>query len=352
MATLTGIDKILLTTPDFQVDKVNSTLFGLDTSTPQGGNEAELPYLLTDKAGREVKARKIYHNSPNHIGNYTIRQDGLLVQFNPSKISHPYLLAEVGSPQYKGAIAKVLQEMDSIGIHADLEGMKLIRVDLAKQAEMSMPCSQYEAAFKLMKGKRNKTKGYEGGYLFHNTQNECMFYDKREEMKYLKVDQNLKGEQNFMRAEVRMLKHKSTASILKVATLNELNTLHPEHVTECYNRYIKGRIFSKAMEGEQMTLEYYAEVEIVKYFRETSGKRGQGWKEYLLCTDIDQHMIKIGGIEGFGKILHDAGYGKSQVYDIMRQVREMLNKKAQVDRLRNEVTTSTLIDELREQFAA
>jgi hypothetical protein len=346
----TGIDKLILTSPEYLVKEVNSAIFGIDTSTKQGATEGELPFLLHDGRGREVRAHRIYHNSKDGIGNYTIDSRGLLVQFNPSKIAHPYQLAEVGSTGYMEALAKVKAEMAEVGLITNLEEMKLSRVDVAKQAEMEHPCYQYEAAFKLMKGRRVKERAYEGGYLFANKSNQCMFYDKRAELTYQKMDAVLDGEQNFMRAEVRALKSKPVAAILGVNSLAQLNQLSSTEISGSYNKYITTRIFAQLKTGRQLSFNFNSEVEIMRqhYLQHFRG----GWQKYLINEGIDITLMKVGGIDMFGKICSEAGYSRMQVDRIKAELQQMLLQKAQIDKLREVVTPATLIAELHEKFAA
>jgi hypothetical protein len=346
---ITGVDKLVLTTTDFRVKEVNSALFGIDTSTKQGGIEGELPYLLRDIRGREVKAWKIYHNSKKSIGNYTIDNRGLLIQFNPSKIIHPYQLQEINSEGYRQSINMVSSELNSIGIELDFEQLKLSRVDIAKQAEMIHPCYQYDSAFKLMKGKRMKERAYEGGYLFSNKSNQCMFYDKRAELQYHKIDAIMEGENNFMRAEVRALKGRSVASIMQVNNFKQFNTLSSLDISNCFNTYISGKIFSKLNESSQLSFSFNSEVEIMKALYENS--RG-GWLKYISFEGLEITLMKLGGIDAFGKLCSEGGYTRQQVHIIKNRIKSMLLEKAKVSKVREEITPATLIAELHEKFAA
>ena len=201
MSTFIGIDKLHLTSADFQVKDLNSPLFSIDSGTKQGKDS--VPYLLTDSCGKQVHAWKASHKGEK--GYYCINQHGLLVQFNPSKIHHPYLLKGVDSIEYNQSVKLIQQELQTIGIQVNLEDMNMSRVDLARQVEMYHPLHQYHSAFQLLKAPRAKGRQYDGGYLFHNKANEIMFYDKQKELQYQDMD-IMYGEKNLFRGEIRQLK--------------------------------------------------------------------------------------------------------------------------------------------------
>ncbi len=348
-----GVDKLHLSTKDFKVKEVNSKIFGIDTNTPEGHEEGELPHLLTDGRGREVRAWKIFHNGKkgNSLGKYTVNDKGLLVAFNPSKLIHPYQLSELHSKSYRKAIDLIRGELKSIGIIADFDQMKMARTDFAKQSQMSLPCYQYEQAFRLMKGKRVKERVYEGGYMFGNKSNQTMFYDKAQEMRYQKLDSILQGEKNFMRGEVRFMKPKCIAGSLKVATLSEFHQLSPADVEGVYKAHLTSRIFSKQNEGQQLLIDFNDEVEIIRQYKNMITRHA--WQQYLLdAGSFDMIIAKFGSIEGFGKACEMAGYKRTQVWAIRQSLKDMLYRKAQFDKVRNDITPSTLIAELQERFAA
>jgi len=351
----TGIDKLMIDTIDFQVKEVNSSIFGIDTTIHQGGDEGELPYLFTDKRGREVRANKIYHNPKDGKGvaNYTIQRlrngnTGLMVQFNPSKIIHPYNLVEVNSKNYKDALEKVEGDMNSIGIQANLSNMTINRIDIAKQSQMNLPCNQYQDAFRLLKGVRQKHISMEGGYYFKNKSTEAIFYDKRQELKYHKMENILLGEKNFMRAEIKALNKVSVASVMHINTLGSLCQVDTSDINTYYNKYINTRVFGKENESVQTIIDFDGEVGIMKHY--LSMGRG-GWEKYLYTEGLDICLLKFGGIDGFAKLLTEAGMQRSNLSKSKQKIEKMLQEKAKADKIRNNITPSTLIAELKEKFA-
>ena len=359
--TTPGIDKILLYTPDFRIDDVFGGSFAIDQTIRQGQTETCIPYLLNDGKGNQVRAHKIWHNpvknDPKSTGaNYTVSRMGkngnlsLLIQFNPSKMDNPYHPISVSSNGYKASLTRIQEEMKSIGIHADIYSSKLSRVDIARQAEMSMPVYQYEDAFRMMKGRRLKERIYEGGFLFANKSTQCMFYDKELEMKINKVDANLNGETNLMRAEIRALKNESVGSVLNISTLKDLNNLDDDEIKFRYVRFLERKVLSKVLEGHQMTLDYSKEVEILKDYQQQYNRKG--WLTYLGSDGIDEKLLQIGGKEKFRQMMMDAGTTRQHSYKVICELNDILQTKAKHDRAKNKVSPATMIEEIREKFAA
>lgn len=351
---VTGIDKLWLNTQNFEVKEVKSSNFGIDQTIKQGNNNDELPYLFTDQQGKDIRANKIYHNPMGKgVAHYTIERKfgklGLMVQFNPSKLMHPYNLVELNSSGYNEALLQVQTEMSTLGIQADLSNMSVNRLDIAKQSEMNYPFYQYEDAFRLMKGVRSKKKSYEGSYYFSNQSTEVSFYDKVQEMKFNKLDANLCDEKNFMRSEIRALKHPSVARLMKIGTLRNLSDVSPSDLDIIYNNYISSKVFGKSKEPIQTTLNIDAEVDIMKYYLSTG--RGGVWK-YFLSGGLDFNILKLGGIDNCGRLLSEAGMERTWVYRTKVKIQEMIIEKSKIDALRKHITPAILIEELKQKFAA
>jgi len=347
MAHFTGIDKIALHTPDFQVDSLQNGQFSIDTGIKQGGKNP--PYLLTDRGGRKVEAWKAHHNS--QAANYTINQYGLLVSFNPSKMHHPYKLFTTETEQYQESVNRVKNELKDIGIHVNIDAMKPTRIDIAAQCEMNYPTHQYNSAYQLLKGKRMPNqRQYEGGYLIANKSNQVIFYDKRKELQHQKIDAIMQGEKNLLRCEMRATKSDAVASIIHVNTFQDFSRMQGYDIDNIYKAYLNRRIFSRQYLSEQIEIDYPSELNILQSIMKAK-PRG-AWKDYIAELNIDTLLIKFGNIDTFGQFLTDAGYSREQAYRIKVQLREMMQRKSLNDTKRGAVTTSTLLSELQEKFAA
>ena len=82
-----GIDKIALTTPEFQANNLDKYTI----STIKKPNE-DVPFLLRDKTGYEHFGNRAFLQTESAI--IDINQKGLLIAFNPSKAKHPYKLSD------------------------------------------------------------------------------------------------------------------------------------------------------------------------------------------------------------------------------------------------------------------
>lgn len=348
MSTFLGIDKLQLTTPDFRVKSLTSPIFSVDTGTKQGRRPDEVPYLLTDDTGNQVKAWKAWHNGDLTGAAYTVSDKGLLVSFNPCKMNHPYQLTGLADAGYLRSLKAIESEMKEIGILANLSDMKLCRVDLARQVQMIHPLQQYQSAFRLLKLSRAKGREYDGGYLFANKSNQTIFYDKIKEMEYNKLAGLMAGETNLLRGETRQLNTDAVASVFKLNRLNEFNQLAPDDLANTYKSFLNKRIFSRQYLPDQLQIDFNSEVGIMEQYKQSRG----GWLHYLTDMGLDITLMKFGSIDNFASLCADAGYSRMTTHRIKGRLQDMLSRKAYYDNHRGEVTTASLLYELQDKFAA
>lgn len=344
-----GIDKIHLTTREFEVKNSKSGDFTIESGQKQGGKEA--PWLMKDQAGHDVHAWKMYHNSEKGIGHYNFSPNGLMVSFNPSKIAHPYNLVTLHDEGYNEAINAVKREMEKIGIVADFQKMKIVRIDIAGQNQMSRPVHQYNQAFSFCKMKRAKNqRQYEGGYLFGNSQKQSLFYDKGMELENRGIGL-MYGEENLMRGEVRLLKPQSVAALFKLDTLEVLNELSPGDIENHYKAFLNRNLFINQYEGEQLCFDFGSESKRLMWYRNEYGRSGL-WR-YLAEVSLEIILIRCGSVEVFiNEIVKPAGYGRRQPYEIRRVINQMIFDKAMHDQQKGEVSVSALLGEVQMKFAA
>lgn len=349
MKPQTGIDKIALSTQNFSIRDAKNKDFAIDCAIKQGGKNP--PPLLIDSTGFQVEAWKMYHNSEKGIANYSINERGLQVIFNPSKLFHSYHLTSTGT-RLNDAIKTVEKEMQSIGISCNIAEMHPTRIDVAAQSEMHFPLFQYEPAFRLLKGQRMKQqRQYEGGYSFGNTQTQTMFYDKLKELQYNNPKNRIiLPENNLLRCEVRQLKNKSVAQVFNIGKLSEFIQLGPTDIENVYKSFLNKRIFARQFVSDQYELDFNSELEILKSYKKQHSR--DAWKLYLMEINLDALLLKFGNIDNFGTFCMEAGYSRENVFRIKNNIRSLLQRKSVNDTKRGEVTTSTLLTELQEKFAA
>ena len=344
-----GVDKIHLTTRDFKVKDCHSGNFSIESGLKQGGKEA--PWLMRDESGHDVSAWKMYHNSEKGLGHYSFSPNGLMVSFNPSKIHHPYNLVSVQDKGYKEAITAIKKEMTDIGVAVDLDKMKIVRADLARQDEMNRPVQQYNSAFNLCKMRRAKNqRQYEGGYLFGNSQKQSIFYDKGLELENNGVGL-MYGEKHLMRGEIRLLKPKSFASLFKLDTLDQLNLLSPEEIENHYKSFLNRNLFINQYQADQTCLDFDGEAQRLEWYRTNYGR--DALLRYLAEVSLDLFLLKFGSIDTFiNQVVKKSGYRRRQPYEIRNKIAQMISDKARFDDSRGEVSVSVLLAEVQTKFAA
>lgn len=343
---MVGIDKIQLWLPLQQVSikEASEGIFGFNRSTKQGGGQ--LPFLLSDSAGTPVYANSMYHNSKTGLAQYSINQVGLQVQFNPSKAKHPYYLASTGK-DFSDTVKGIRQEMETIGINAGIDQMKLVRLDLAKQAEMSNPFGNYIDAFRMLKGKRAKEqRQYPSDYIVGNTRWQTIGYDKGEELRQHKYSI---PEKNLMRLESRWLKGQSVSAQFQLNSLPELADLTPGELNSIYASHLNNRYFPKQFEGHQMVMDFET---VIDQMKTAQTKFGKGWFiKYISAVSIDTFLVQLGGLEMVRKALLEVT-SKQRASDYIKDLTDLLYFKSKLDAQTDQKTVASLLYEMQDKFAA
>jgi hypothetical protein len=342
---MTGIDKIQLWAPLNQVSvkDADSSLFGFNMTTRQGSGD--LPHLLTDSRGKAVAANSMYHNST--LAQYSINARGLQVQFNPSKAAgHPYHLSGTGA-KFTETVKAIAGQLQAVGISADLDQMKLVRIDLAKQAEMSLPFGNYIDAFRMLKGKRAKEqRQYPSGYIVGNTRWQTIGYDKGEELKqhHLAID-----EKNLMRLETRWLKSAVVSAQFKLNTLPVLCELAPADLDNIYKTHLTTKYFPKQYEGEQAVMDFDT---VIDQMKTAQNSYGRNWFiKYISAVSIDNFLLQLGGLEMVRKALLEVT-NKQRASDYIKELTELLYFKSRLDAQTGQQTVASLLYEMQEKFVA
>jgi hypothetical protein len=333
-AMLTGIDKIALTTKEFSVK--HTDLLVTKTTTGQGSQPA---FLYKDKAGNEVWGNNSYHNTERM--NMSISGYGMQVLVNPSKLFHPYeLLTDVGKLQEVKSIIE--QELQEVGVKADIEGAKMFRLDLAKQATMKQPVLMYAEAFRTVKAKRLTGRTYPNGFYFSNKGSELCFYDKGLEAKIL-------GLHNFMRGEARFKKGEIVQKQTGLVTFSDLLRADADYLTNKYNNYLQDRVFKPANRPKQGILDFNEEGQFIQYLK---AQYPRGWfKMWLLMGGIEQKVLGLGGLEGVRELLAKVEH-RNNVGRHLNELTELLHMKGVYDADKGSLTSASMINEVRVMFAA
>lgn len=331
---LSGIDKIALTTKEFSVE--HKDLLVTKSTSGQG---AQPIFLYRDKAGNEVWGNNSYHNTDRL--NMSISGHGMQVLVNPSKLFHPFqLLSDVGRLQEVKAMME--EDLREVGVKADLEGAKVFRMDLAKQATMQQPVLMYAEAFRTVKAKRLTGSTYPNGFYFTNKGTQICFYDKALEGKIV-------GLHNFMRGEIRFRKGEIVQKATGVATFGDLLKTDAEHLTACYNQSLQDRIFKVKRSLQEGVLDFSQEEQFIHYLK---AQHPRGWfKMWLLLGGIEQKVLGLGGLEGVRHLLSQVEH-RNNVGRHINELNELLHMKGVYDASKGDLTVAGMVNEVQTMFAA
>lgn len=241
---IVGIDKIGLTTKDYQFDHKKSN-WGYKLS---GGIDQAKPVIYS-KSGL-IEANKVYLNT--EYAQYSIEpHKGLQILFNPSKLHHgkgTHDLISTGD-ELDRVLTGVKNDLQGSGIELDFNSLNLYRVDLTKDAKMNYPVSAYDTAFRLLSMPRGKSKGYQcETWSFGNGQRQAQFYDKGLE---LKLDEN-----DILRAEYKLLKRESVGKTLNADRIDKFVNLTPQELTLVYNEFMVRNLFQTKNNGQQSIIHF------------------------------------------------------------------------------------------------
>ena len=332
---LPGIDKIWLYTRDFEVN--DKSVLDVNRDLKAGQKDEDLPLLFVDKKGEPMYGMKAKHIGKNQNLPYfaSINKIGLSVQFNPSKIIHPYqLLTDVNL--ISSISDQIESELYDIGIKFNPSDCGISRMDLAKQDLMSRDLTSYRTAYEFMDGKRMKSKGYETGYLFENGNHEVCFYDKGIESKIKDAEGLLRVEPRFKDNDLirKRLGYNTFADFLK-SDANEWN----EH----YKKYLNEKIFRKSKQG--YILDFNTELETLKSLKE---RGNNSVTDYLLIVGIDLILLQFGSMDFLFDLMKKAGYHRNYIRTTKTKIQSLMtsHSKGKI------VSISTLINELQQKFAA
>lgn len=331
---LCGVDMIHLHTKDYRV-KDSKQLF-LDTCTKPNQIIQELSVPFYDDKGavycRKAQVQRGTRSIPYFL---SINNNGLALQFNPSKARHPYNL-NLDVNDIDQFLHEIEKDLKSIGITLDVNNSKLNRIDLAKQDFTDRSINNYRSAMDFMQGKRMKQRGYETGYLFFNGQSETCFYDKGEELK----DSSIKG---LLRVEPRF---KTDTSIIKNLGINRYSDFLKTDCyswNESYNDYLNKTIFNNYT--DKLILDFDQELSKLLFLK-NDGRNSIN--KYMSLHGIDA-IIQFGGsLDFLYDLMKEAGYAEVTIKKQKKKDLNLLKLKSKG----NLVNVFDLITELKQKFAA
>jgi hypothetical protein len=346
-----GIDKVILTISDFQINSRDGWLNSIPASLP-GENPEDVPPTLICRDGTPIKG-KLYANT--ETAQYDIDYRGMRVIFNPSKMYHPYHLTNTGD-NFNRAIEHIVTDAESMGIHANIREAKISRLDIAAQAEMSRPPGMYADAYKLCNSKRMPNQAeYPGGYRMGSKSVATICYDKAQEIKVKDKTGTIKvTENNLLRVENRWQKSDAMARHLQFNSLPILLKMHPEDIRQKNSLFLRNKVFKDKKKGEQLLIDFDTEVQVLQSLM---SQYKRGFAPVLAHLGMaggnySDTLSKFGSIEGYFNLMMDAGISKSRAYEHKTKLMELIRTEARINRDREQITPGKLLDELIHRFAA
>jgi hypothetical protein len=349
-----GVDKLKLTTREYSIPD-GSRLVGWKEKSGKEVNAAP-PEWLRDSQGTTIPVTGLFLDTPEAI--IDLNTSGLKIEWNPSKIRHPYHLltdtAEIGR-----MADRIQGTLKAHGLLTNVDQMGIARLDLAKNAQLRHHPSAYPPAIAAgcRGGKRMKGREYPDGYSFGNTQRQAVFYNKTRELhecRQLTIPENKLG-----RMEVRWNKPRPLAKDIPFSAFRDFRKADPEEVTAAYRDAVNNNVFRVDVKAVQLVLIHDTEVgTLAQYIQSGRG----GAERYFLdfCTP-GTIAGAVGGWDKLTALIHDAhqlaGTTKDperQARRVLERLREHTNRAAMVNAQRNRaaVNVHTLLDELKQAYAA
>ena len=346
----TGIDKIMLTISDFEVETINP--FSNRVKTIPGQTIEELPTTLICRNGTEVKG-SLFANTDT--AQYDIDHRGMRVIFNPSKMYHAYHLTSTGD-NLNRAIDHIVTETQGIGIHANIQEAKISRLDIASQGEMLHAPGMYADAYKLCNGKRMGNRSeYPGGYRMGNKSVATICYDKAKEVRDKDTTGQVKvSETNLLRVENRWQKSDALARSLKFNSLPILLQMHPEEIKQRNRQFLRDRVFKDKKQGQQLLFDFDSEIQVLQMLM---GQYKRGIPAILAHLGMaggnySDTLSKFGGIEGYFNLMLEAGVNQKTAYRHKSELMNLVRLEAKANIKREQITPGMLLEELIYRFAA
>ncbi len=158
----------------------------------------------------------------------------------------------------------VKEELAAAGLDVPIWDAKLVRVDLAKNCEMSHPISSYTPVFGALRARKSVDKQDFGGtgFLMRNTQRQIAFYDKGAEMHSKGLDL-AECPVNTLRPECRLMKGASVRAALGAENLPDL-LRGWEKIPSTYKTSLERDVFRPKMEKKiGASLDFYEEAKFI-----------------------------------------------------------------------------------------
>ena len=337
-----GIDMVYLHSPYYEVQSIQNWHQRTNCIVGQ-----ELNQWGTTLDGQPLTANSYYINrgvGTDNVSTIELSPKGLTIQFNPSVIMHPFeLTSDIEAP-----LNAVQNDLDMFTVTANIDTMTVSRLDLTKQAVLTKPFSSYSQAFSTLRGKRMKGKHYDNGYSIGNGSRRALFYDKSVQL--ISEKDYHDAPRNLGRCEATFSKNRTVSHTQRgagIGTLKDLREASPESLTQSYNRFLLNTVFNFS-EGNQLTIDFSNEIEILRMFREGDYSNPIG--KYERMEGLNSILERFGSFDIYADILREAGYNSKTVYRRLTELKDLSQQKAFIDNRRGANTILDTVYELRDIY--
>lgn len=343
-----GVDKVLFTTKAFSVkDRCN---FRIKQGDIVDGEVVE-SNLFRDELGDVLGTKAIYNSK---IANTTISPIGLKVEYNPSKLLHPYHLNNDNNSLSKihQIVKKDLKENAGIELGLDAE-LSLSRLDIARNEQLSKPISAYGPLFSSLKGKRQSNVEYPSSYYFKNKSQESVFYDKVEALKYEYKNVDVPDiVSNTMRAELKAKKRSSVGSIFRFNDMDTFLNCNPDYRVDKYKSQLRKQLFQGDKSHLQTTLftDYDRDIEYLKALKEANSRGAIN--KFIQSKGLDSLLSEVGSIENFRQMLLEAGYSDKYSFRKVAEIKRQLHEVSMFFGDSSKQNITSLYNEIYAKFVA
>lgn len=330
-----GIDKIVLKTREFQVNKAEMSGLTVQPASIvlSTGEDQNVP-LFTDKYGQRISGQKAYLNTELH--QTTIDRWGYVsVQFSPLKAVHGYHVASTDEI-LQDRIKTVLKDLTDHGINANWHESTLHRIDVARNVFMSDPVSTYGNVYSWINAKRSKRQTqYPDGFSTGNNSYGVIFYNKGLESKEYKADGYVPYlKDNLLRGELQFKKAKSIQSVFGCKTLDHIRQSGIIHFQNEYRSVMQDRIFRQQTLSNQYSFSFTDHVDLLISLKEESERTAIA--TFLQVENISVLMQKYGSLQNLIKVFQQAGFTRAT---INRQIKHVKNLIYLSERLKKKTVT-------------
>jgi hypothetical protein len=274
-------------------------------------DSSRLQYIsnVSMETGEVLNEKLTFNSKKLHI---TIKGNYLTVSTSVPKFlgldSNFYLL---GAGSFKGVIPKLERELADVGVVADLDSLKVLRLDIVSNALTSETFSSYAPVLRTLGLKRTHSRQYGvDTFLMHNTQRELEFYNKLRELAQKKGNAYVRqlgfNSERIVRGELRLLKHREVKAKLNLETLQEI----PDNwgtLKEFYVNFMGSEVFTVNFNNERVSEESLTLMLLKMY-----GGRAFKMLGFAKVFDFNEKMLREALLETMSR---------RQAYNIIQQIR-------------------------------